>query len=205
MSRRDRWNERYAAKDLVWSAGPNQLFASEVAGLSPGTALDVACGEGRNALWLAEQGWQVTGVDFSDVGIDKARRIAERRSVSVHWMVGDAATVDLPEQGFDLVCVLYLHTDPATRLAWLARVTKAVRPGGTFIYIGHDPSNIKHGVGGPQDASLLPGLDELRSALTGFRVESAAVVERPVENDPGHGGELSGIALDTFVKAIRPI
>jgi 2-polyprenyl-3-methyl-5-hydroxy-6-metoxy-1,4-benzoquinol methylase len=67
---REDWNARYAASELLWTAEPNRLFAAEIAGLEPGRALDLACGEGRNAVWLAEQGWRVTAVDFSDVALE---------------------------------------------------------------------------------------------------------------------------------------
>ena len=79
MSTRQMWNDRYAKKDLVWSAGPNELFATEIRSLKPGKAVDVACGEGRNAIWLAEQEWNVTAIDFSDVAIEKGRQIAAKR------------------------------------------------------------------------------------------------------------------------------
>jgi len=202
VSRRNLWNERYSAKELVWSAGPNRLFAEQTTELTPGSALDIACGEGRNALWLAEQGWQVTGIDFSDVAIGKAGRIGERRGVDVNWVVLDIAEEELPS-AFDLVCVLYLHTDPEERSRWLNRAIGAVKPGGTFLYIGHDPTNIEQGVGGPQDSALLPDAGEISVALIDFRIDAAGVVERPVDTDPGHGGDLTGVALDTFVRAVR--
>jgi SAM-dependent methyltransferase len=202
-SRREKWDARYAAKELVWSAGPNALLEQEVSGLEPGAALDVACGEGRNALWLAEQGWRVTGIDFSTVGLDKARRAAEQRGVEADWLAEDVASYPLPEQGFDLVCVLFLHTDPEERGRWLANVVSAVKPGGVFLYIGHDPQNVDHGVGGPQDPQFLPSAEEISSALDGFRVETACVHERTVVSDPGHSQSAEGIALDTFVRAVR--
>jgi len=203
MSRKDVWNERYAGTELIWSAGPNVLFAQAVKDLPPGTALDVACGEGRNAIWLAEQGWTVTGIDFSDTGIDKARRIAQARGVTVNWQVGDVAAETLAVGAYDLVAVLYLHTDPAERARWLPNAVNAVRRGGTFIYIGHDPSNIEHGIGGPQRLELLPDIDEIRTALSGFRIECAQVVKRTVSSDPGHGGSAADEALDAYVRAVK--
>ena len=203
LNRQQIWDERYAAKDLVWSAGPNQLFAEQAQSITAGTALDVACGEGRNALWLAEQGWRVTGIDFSSVGINKARQIAKRRGVEVNWIAADVVTSTLPEAGFDLVLVAYFHTDPDTRRQWLPKVVGAVNPGGTFIYIGHDPRNIEHGVGGPQDEQLLPDADAIVAALAGFQIQAAEVVERPVAADPGHGPDNGGVAVDTFVRAVR--
>ncbi len=203
MSKRALWDERYNARELVWSAGPNRLFAEEVRSLTPGTALDVACGEGRNAIWLAEQGWQTTGVDFSAAGINKARQIADKRGVRVEWVTEDVASWSLPASGFDLVAVLYLHTDPAERQKWLPNVLQAVKPGGSFIYIAHDPSNINEGVGGPQDPDYLPGIGEITKALSGFSIQVAEIRRRPVENDPGHTRELQGVALDSYIHARR--
>src|SRR6476646_8725770 len=86
---REDWNARYAQKELVWSAEPNRLFAAEVGGLPPGRALDLACGEGRNAVWLAGRGWRVTGVDFSGVALAKARRLADRAGVALDLVQAD--------------------------------------------------------------------------------------------------------------------
>ena len=207
-SRVGRWNARYAEKELIWSAEPNTRFAREVTELTPGTALDVACGEGRNALWLAAHGWQTTAVDFSDVAIGKATRIAQHRGVKIDWIVADVAATSLPTLRFDLVAVLFLHTDPEERSRWLPNVIDAVRPGGTFIYMGHDPSNIARGTGGPQDARLLPTAEAVTAALDGFCVITASVIERPVVAEPGHGEKLAAgtgnsLAYDTFVRAVR--
>ncbi|MEZ5551636.1 MAG: class I SAM-dependent methyltransferase [Pseudomonadales bacterium] len=213
MSRRETWNARYATKELIWSAGPNTLFAETVKSLTPGHAIDAACGEGRNALWLAEQGWSVTAIDFSDVAIDKGRQIAARRALNIEWVTADLTELSLPRDSCDLLAILYLHTAPDERQIWLPNLISTVRSGGSFVYIGHDPSNIEHGVGGPQDAALLPGVDALCAALPGFRIQRAEVVSRTVDSDPGHTdkahnesaepGAGPSIALDTFVHAIR--
>src|ERR1017187_9581599 len=79
------WDERYSGDELVWTSTPNQFLVAEAVGLRPGRAVDLACGEGRNSIWLAEQGWEVTGVDFSPVGLAKGRRLAELRNVEVAW------------------------------------------------------------------------------------------------------------------------
>src|SRR4051812_9854296 len=92
------WDERYAAAELGWSASPNRFVAAELADLSPGRALDLAAGEGRNALWLAERGWQVTAVDFSRVGLEKARALQRRHprgaQLQVEWVHADVLTYD---------------------------------------------------------------------------------------------------------------
>lgn len=202
MADRETWNERYANKEMVWSAEPNRLFADIVGELPAGRALDLGCGEGRNALYLAENGWDVTGVDYSDAGIEKARRLAEHRDVAVDFRVADAGEIRLEPRSFDLVAVVFLHTGASERDHWLPQAIAAVADGGTFVYIGHDPANIESGVGGPQDPSVLPGVDAISAALTGFAIERADVYRRPVGEDPGHGGD-GGVALDTVVVARR--
>ncbi|MBT4492740.1 MAG: class I SAM-dependent methyltransferase [Gammaproteobacteria bacterium] len=203
MEKRNRWNERYASKELLWSAGPNELFADLIGELKPGKALDVATGEGRNALWLAEQGWDVDAIDFSNVAIEKGKQVAEARKVAVNWIVDDVSSFGFDLGHYDLVAVLYLHTSKEERSVWLGRTIEAVKPGGSFIYIAHDPSNVELGVGGPQDVSLLPSVEELRGYLSEFELQRMEIHERAVESDPGHGGSLTGVALDTLVWAVR--
>ena len=203
-----KWNKRYAASELVWSAQPNALFAGEVADLVPGKALDVGCGEGRNAIWLAEQGWEVTAIDFAQEGIAKGVRIADKKALTVNWIVSDIA--DMRQDQFNLVAVLYFHTDLEERQVWQPKIIDCVSSGGTFVYIGHDPSNIDGGVGGPQNAELLPSVDEITDHLNGFRIEHAQVVERNLDQESGHGTNLqstnvesASVALDAFVRARR--
>src|SRR4051812_39588024 len=136
------WNARYAEKELVWSAGPNRFLVSEVADLPPGRALDLACGEGRNAIWLAEQGWQVTAVDFAEVAIEKARVIAAKRGVDVDLRVADLLAFEPPEQAFDLVIVFYLQLVADELRPIVERAGRAVAPGGTFLLVGHDSLNL---------------------------------------------------------------
>ena len=123
------WDERYAGDELVWTAEPNRFLVAEVDGLAPGRALDLACGEGRNAVWLAERGWTATGVDFSAVGLDKARRLADARHVSVQWERADVTEYQPPAEGFDLVIVMYLHLpESSRRIAFRRRRRRQSRP-----------------------------------------------------------------------------
>jgi SAM-dependent methyltransferase len=201
MTARERWDRRYAGQEMVWSTEPNALFASLVRSLEPGTALDVACGEGRNGIWLAEQGWRVTAVDFSSVGVARGREIADRRNVTLDWVV--ANVVDLPVASYDLVAILYLHTGAAERALWLPHLIHMVAPGGTLIYIGHHPRNISEGTGGPQDPTLLPDVQQIVALLDDFRIDRAEVHTRSVHQEKGHGGG-DGPAFDTVVQAYRP-
>src|SRR5689334_5266073 len=108
------WDERYAAADLVWSAEPNRFVAEELADLPPGRALDLATGEGRNAIWLARRGWDVTGVDFSQVALDKGRRLAG--DTVVRWVCADATRWEEPAS-YDLVLLAYLQLPAEGRRA----------------------------------------------------------------------------------------
>lgn len=191
------WNRRYAGAELVWSAGPNRLLAAEVAHLRPGSALDLACGEGRNAIWLAEQGWEVTAVDFAEVGLEKARTIAAQRGVTAHFVCSDLLEYRPVAQAFDLVLVLYLQIPAAERHIVLPRAAAAVSPGGTFLLIGHDLLNLTEGYGGPRDAGVLYTADDVVADLPGLDVVRAERVVRHVE-----GAERP--ALDVVVRATAP-
>ena len=115
------WNSRYQGRDLVWTAAPNQFLVAEVVSLVPGRALDLGCGEGRNSVWLAEQGWTVTAVDFSDVGISKGREMADKRGVEVTWVVEDLNRFEPEDQAFDLVIDFYIHIPADQRVALLRK------------------------------------------------------------------------------------
>jgi SAM-dependent methyltransferase len=198
---RDDWNARYAQKEYLWTAAPNRRFAEEVAGLAPGRALDLACGEGRNAVWLAERGWEVTGVDFSDVALVKAAQLATSRGVEVEWVVADVLDDDPVAGAFDLVVVLYLQLPREAMLRAIRGAASAVAPGGTLLVLGHDSANIADGHGGPKDPAVLYTADDLVPVLEGLTVEHAGPVRRTVVLD--QGGE--AVAIDALVRARRPV
>lgn len=181
----EHWNDRYAASGYVWTTGANALLVDEVASLEPGRALDLACGEGRNAVWLAEQGWAVTAVDFSEVGLDKGRRLAADHGVPVDWVAADVTAWSPPPAGFDLVVALYLQLPTEERRAAVGVAARALAPGGTLVVIAHDTTNLAHGTGGPGNPAVLYApedvLADLRAAGVPCTVERAEVVERPVD------------------------
>ena len=202
----ERWNRRYAARELIWSVEANQTVRAELADVAPGTALDLGCGEGRNALWLAEKGWTVTAVDFSSVAIGKARQIADHRGVAVDWREADLTQYVPAASAYDLVLICFLHTDSDERSRWLPSAINAVRPGGTFLYLGHDRQNPKRGHGGPQNPDNLPSFEELQGHLAGFDIEVATMIERDTRHETGHGKpDEQAIALDTLLRARRSL
>jgi len=190
------WDQRYATTELVWGAGPNRFLVSEVADLTPGRALDLGCGEGRNAIWLAERGWRVSGVDFSQAGLDKARRLAVDRGVEVTWVRADLLDYEPDHGAFDLVILMYIHL-PAAQLADVMKTASAaLAPGGTLLVVGHDLLNLSQGHGGPQDPELLFTPADIERVLPGLGIERAESVLRPVTVE---GREVS--AIDALVRA----
>jgi len=196
MQRED-WDRRYADVENLWATKPNRFLVAEAADLPVGRALDLACGEGQNAIWLASLGWDVTGVDFSEVAIRKARARAERDGVAVAFSCADLVEYEPVQASYDLVLVLYLHIPAAHRRAVHERAAAAVAPGGTFVLLGHDLSNLTEGVGGPRDPELLYSAGEIAAELPGLEIEKAATVLRDVDGEERD-------AVDTLVRARRP-
>ena len=196
------WDERYSGEELVWTSTPNQFLVAEVVGLPVGQAMDLACGEGRNSIWLAEQGWQVTGVDFSAVGLAKARRFADLGDVKVAWIESSVEDWAPPPGGFDLVAVLYLQLPQPARAAALAVAASAVAPGGTLLVVAHDQDNLTRGYGGPPNADVLYEVSDVTSVAVaaGLDVERAERAVRAVDTDDGPRE-----AIDTVVRARRAV
>jgi SAM-dependent methyltransferase len=194
------WNERYRAGELVWSTGPNQFVESELSGLPPGRALDLAAGEGRNAIWLARRGWQVTAVDFSEAGLEKGRVLGE--GLDIEWVCADATTW-IPEPSYDVCLVAYLQLAADERRAAVRHGYDSLRTGGTFLLVAHDSTNLTEGTGGPQDPAVLMTAEDVLGDLAGreLDVQQAGRVAREVSD--GHGEDSSATAWDCLVRVVR--
>ena len=193
MQRED-WDLRYAEAGLLWSPTPNRFLVAEAADLTPGRALDLACGEGRNAAWLAELGWKVTGVDFSDVAIAKAQDRAAREKLDVEFVCADLLEYEPERDAFDLVLVFYLQIPTIERRRVFGRAVSALVLGGTFLLVGHDRTNLADGVGGPRDPDLLYTPDDIVAELPGLEIEKAERVLRDV-------ADADRPAIDALVRA----
>ncbi|MCW2866993.1 MAG: methyltransferase type 11 [Marmoricola sp.] len=136
------WERRYAGDGAVWSGRPNPQLVTEATPLPPGTALDVGCGEGGDVIWLAQQGWRVTGADFSRAGLDRAARHAEEAGVAdrCDWWEVDARTFDAGGREFDLVTTHFLHPPDGGMVEVVRRLATAVAPGGHLLVVGHSPA-----------------------------------------------------------------
>lgn len=164
------WDRRYGAHEHVWSGNPNAQLVERVAPLPPGSALDVACGEGADAIWLAEQGWTVTAVDVSPVGLAKAaehaRAAGEEVAGRIQWREVDVFAEQPVDLGsFDLVSCHYLHLPPQVRERALTRVAAAVADGGRLLFVAHHPADLEIPGLRPNLPELFHTAEELASQL----------------------------------------
>lgn len=192
------WDERYATKEYVWAVEPNQFVKAHLSDLVPGTAIDLAAGEGRNAVWLASLGWQTRAVDFSEVALEKGRRLASDHSVNVDFVCADATTYQ-PDELVDLVVVSYLQLPRSEQHTILDHAKTWLRPGATIFIIAHDESNMTNGYGGPPTAEICYTVERTVESLNGLNIDIAEVAERTVDTPDG-----PRTALDTLVVATRP-
>jgi len=163
------WDARYLSAATIWSGNPNPHLVAQVAGLKPGTALDVGSGEGADAIWLAEQGWQVTGIDVSTVALDRAAERAAKAGAEVAgritWQQTDILSCDPAARQFDLVSAQFMHLPRAQREVVHRRLAAAVRPGGSLLIVGHHPSDLKTCIPRPNLPDLFFTADQVAAGL----------------------------------------
>jgi SAM-dependent methyltransferase len=209
------WNERYAAS-TVWSGEPNAALVATVSGMRPAapdptahsagnatpTALDLGCGEGADALWLAAHGWDVTGVDWSDVALERARAATRDAGLGARFVQGDATDPDFlaglsPTRTFDLITLAFIHPEPEERDSTYAPLPGLVAPGGHLLVIAHDPAHGDHGHPGPAPARLMSPVDILKALHLPADFEVLVDEVRSREQD----GEV--VAVDSVVLVRR--
>lgn len=188
------WDRRWREQALHVHGEPTPVVLAELERLSPGRALDLGCGAGRHAVWLAERGWRVTGVDFSEVALRQARSRAAEQAVDVTWIQADLVDYE-PPGTFDLVLVLYLHLPRDERKRVLAKAAQAVAQDGRLLLVGHDLANLDTGAPGPSDPALLYTADDVAEELPGLRIERAERVARPTTTDEGAVDALDALVL----------
>ncbi|GAB2746130.1 class I SAM-dependent methyltransferase [Nocardioides pakistanensis] len=203
------WDRRYADTELVWSSRPNQFVESELADLSPGRAIDVAAGEGRNSIWLAERGWRVTALDFSQAGLDKGRALLAHHErgadLDIDWVRADAVRDDLGEGRYDLAVIAYLQLPAEERRTAVRRAFGSLRDGGTLLVVAHDSSNLTEGTGGPQHPDVLFTAEDVLADLDGerFEVVRAERVGREAPAPEGAEDPSPRVAYDALVRVVR--
>lgn len=179
------WDERYAQRDASWDPDPNPHVEAVAKDLPPGSALDVGCGEGSDAVWLATRGWSVTAVDISQVALDRGR--AHDPTGRVTWQQADLLAWTPAEASFDLVSSQFMHFGAADRTALFRKLAAAVRPGGTLLVVSHHPSDLEANVGRWPMPELFYTADEVAEALDPARWETTvkAAIPREARNLDG--------------------
>ncbi|MGD9810104.1 MAG: cyclopropane-fatty-acyl-phospholipid synthase family protein [Sphingobium sp.] len=184
------WNARYSEEGLAYGEGPNDFLAENAGLLTPGKCLCLAEGQGRNAVWLAGQGFTVTAVDQSMAGMARARDFAAERGVSIETIVADLSDFDLGDECWDSIISIFAHMPPVPRGDLHARVVRALKPGGTFLLEAYRPEHLDmSGTGGPGDAEMMMPEAAVRKELEGLDFVVARETERVVNEGKYHSGE----------------
>jgi SAM-dependent methyltransferase len=199
------WNDRYSSADRIWSGAANQQLVANAADLAPGTALDVGCGEGADAIWLASRGWQVTGVDVSTVALRRAAIEATSAGLDIAqritWEQADLLTWDLAPDQFDLVSAQFIHLPPAELAALHRQLAAAVRPGGMLLVVGHHPSDWHTSMGRPDLPHLFATAEQMAAVLDAGdweSIDTAAPQRTAIDPD---GREVT--IADAVLRAVR--
>ena len=197
LSEYDRWEARYSVPDYIFDKAPNYFLAA-CKPLLPkmGKVLCVADGEGRNGVWLAEQGLDVTSIDFSPTALQKAAKLAEERGVKVSFQRADVHSWDYPAAAFDVVAEIFTQfSTPAERAVKWAGMRKALKPGGILIVQGYTPKQLQYGTGGPKEVENLYTRAMLETAFGDFHDVKIVEEEREMHEGPAHSGMSAVIGL----------
>ena len=201
----DFWNERYRSSGQVWSGNPNPQLVAEVAGRAPGRALDVGCGEGADAIWLARNGWAVVAADISSVAVERGEQHARDTdpvaAARIEWRQADLLAQP-PEPGsFDLVSVQFMQLPPQPRTRLFTALAAAVRAGGTLLVVGHHPSDLATGVARPPMPERFYSPQEIAALLDdSWLVQVSEARPRPASTPDGAGVTIH----DAVLVATRP-
>ena len=189
------WDERYADEEYVYGTDPNEFLKEQVSKLPKGKILSLCEGEGRNVVYLAKQGFDVTGVDSSSVGLAKAKRLAEREGVTITTELADMGDFHIEPDKWDGVVSIFCHIPPAMRSELHRQVVAGLKPGGVLILEAYTPVQLALGTGGPQVAALTMTAETLRSELKGLDIEKIQELERDVVEGKFHTGKGAVVQL----------
>jgi SAM-dependent methyltransferase len=189
------WEERYRSSSAVWSGQPNPQLVTETAGLTPGAALDAGSGEGADALWLADRGWQVTAVDFSAIALERGAAHAAAAGADaagrIRWVQADLTAWEPADGRFDLVSAQFMQLPAAPRQELFARLAEAVAPGGSLLIVGHDPSDLQTTMPRPRMAELFYTAGDVARSLDADRWEIVTAEARPRQATDPDGREVT--------------
>lgn len=183
------WDERYDREEYVYGTKPNTFLKEHKHAIPKGNVLSLAEGEGRNAVFLAQQGYRVTAIDGSIVGIDKARRLADKMGVTVNFIHGDLADVDIGVNRWDAVVSVFCPLPPSIRRPLYQKVEKGLKKGGVFILEAYRPEQLAYGTGGGSDIEVMQSASTLRAELPRLAFSHLCELEREVIEGVFHTGK----------------
>lgn len=183
------WNERYAEPGWAYGTEPNDFLVASVSLIPPGPVLDLCAGQGRNAVWLAERGFEVLAVDGSSVGLSQAASLATERGVALSTEVTDLSEFSIEQGRFAGIVSIFAHLPPELRRRIHREVVTGLRPGGVLVLEAYTPAQIALGTGGPKDPSMCMTLAGLREELAGLELVVGLERERTVHEGKYHQGK----------------
>ncbi len=189
------WDEKYARDGYLYGTDPNGFLRENLRSIPEGKVLCLADGEGRNSVFLAEQGYNVTAVDQSGVGIAKGRKLAAERGVSVDFIHADLDGYDPGVEKWDGIVSIFCHLLPPLRAAVHARAIAGLKPGGVFLLEGYRPAQLENGTGGPPVAELMHTGEALAQDFAALDIRHLAEVDREIVEGSGHTGTGSVIQM----------
>ncbi len=182
------WDERYNRKQYLYGTEPNDFLKAHVASIPMGKVLCLAEGEGRNAVFLARQGYQVTAVDSSSVGLQKAQALADQKGVAITLIHSDLKTFEVGSKKWDGIVSIYCHLPPELRKRLHAKVVKGLKSSGTLLLEAYTVAQLRHGTGGPPSAELMMSKEIVEEELAGLHFQHLLELERKIVEGSGHVG-----------------
>ncbi|HEX8609250.1 MAG TPA: class I SAM-dependent methyltransferase, partial [Pedobacter sp.] len=181
------WNERYSEQGFAYGTKPNDFLQANIESLTKGKTLCLAEGEGRNAVFLAMHGFDVTAVDLSSVGLEKSRRLADENGVAIKTIVADLSDFEIEENFWDTIVSIWAHVPAIVRRSLHTKVVAGLKPKGTFLLEAYTPKQVEFGTGGPK-IDMTMSLEMLRQELSPLRFEISREIEREVQEGKYHNG-----------------
>lgn len=195
------WDDKYAGNDYVYGTEPNEYLRHHYHHLPMGRLLCLAEGEGRNAVFLAQQGYDVTAVDASKVGLDKARKLAQQKDVDINIIHADLGHFDLGTGQWDGIVSIFCHLPPKLRQHVHAQIVHALKPGGVFLLEAYTPDQLQHATGGPPVAEMMMTQQLLEEELAGLDFNHLQQLERHIIEGTGHTGK--GAVVQLIAKKVN--
>lgn len=183
------WNERYAANDYAYGTTPNQFFKAQLDFIPKGKILFVAEGEGRNAVYAAQHGFEVDAFDISEEGKNKAKLLAKEKQVELHYQVASAATLQFEENHFDAIVFIYAHFPAAERESYNQRLLTFLKPGGYIVFEAFGKEQIHLNSGGPRQVDMLFSETEIKAIFSNVDFKFIETIDIHLDKGPFHQGK----------------